>query len=68
MSTPASGAPWVRIDRRNMALTWGNGEIVESRYDYRYAMAPGHVGCMTDQVDPQTPVAERDHVVAFSTD
>ena len=34
-----------------MALTSGNGEIVESRYDYRYAMVQGHVGCMADQVE-----------------
>ena len=31
-------------------LTCGASEIVESRYAFRYAMAPSHVWCMVDQV------------------
>ena len=46
----SSYPPWVRPMWSNMASAWGNGRIVKSRYDCRYAMAPGHVWCMADQV------------------
>ena len=49
-------------------LTCGDSELFESRYDYRYAMAPGNVWCMADHVDSHFPTRKPDQAVAPATD